>query len=90
MHMNEMHDRLSHGLRTPLTSVLGYASTLLDQWDELPEADRVTFIRIVYGEALRMAESVEQVDRELYDGILAGLAARSNDVKPHVELADAS
>ena len=88
--MNEMHDTLSHGLRTPLTSVLGYASTLLDQWEDLPEADRMRFVRIVYGEALRMAESVEQVDRELYRGLLAGMAGRSDAVKPMLELADAS
>lgn len=83
-----MHDELAHGLRTPLTSVLGYASTLLDRWDELDESQRVEFVRVVYGEALRMAHSVEQVDRELYHQF-AGSSERSNRFKnPHV-LADA-
>jgi signal transduction histidine kinase len=87
--MHAMHETLSHGLRTPLTSVLGYAATLLDHWEELDDADRVLFVRILYGEALRMAHSVEQVDRELYDGLLAGLAERSGAIKPQLELADA-
>lgn len=84
-----MHDQLSHGLRTPLTSVLGYSATLLDQWDTLNESDRLAFVRIVYGEALRMAHSVEQVDRELYHE-LADRELRSARFKAAVPLADAS
>jgi K+-sensing histidine kinase KdpD len=61
-----IHEELSHGLRTPLTSVLGYTATLIDQWDELGERERQMFVRIVYGEALRMAHTVEHVDRQLY------------------------
>jgi signal transduction histidine kinase len=84
-----MHEQLSHGLRTPLTSVLGYASTLLEHWDTLGEAERLMFIRIVYGEALRMAHSVEQVDRQLYDEFAPG-ERRSDLFKRHGRLADAS
>jgi signal transduction histidine kinase len=84
-----LHEELSHGLRTPLTSVLGYAATLLDRWDDLEEADRVEFIRVVYGEALRMAQSIEEVDRELYREF-AGRNARSGAFKPLHGLADAS
>ena len=83
------HEELSHGLRTPLTSVLGYASTLLDQWDQLDEEARVEFIRIVYGEALRMAHSVEQLDRQLYYEF-AVQNARSGAFKRPQDLADAS
>ena len=83
------HEELSHGLRTPLTSVLGYASTLLDQWDQLDEEARVEFIRIVYGEALRMAHSVEQLDRQLYHEF-AVQNARSCAFKRPQDLADAS
>jgi K+-sensing histidine kinase KdpD len=61
-----MHHELSHGLRTPLTSVLGFAATLLDQWDELDDEQRTLFLQTLYGEALRMAHSIEQVDRQLY------------------------
>ena len=84
-----LHDELAHGLRTPLTSVLGYAATLLDQWDSLDEAQRRLFVTIVHGEALRMAHSVEQVDRQLYDGF-AGGNVRSNPFKEALPLADAS
>jgi len=83
------HEELSHGLRTPLTSVLGYAGTLLDQWDELDEEARVEFIRIVYGEALRMAQSVEQLDRQLYYEF-AAKNTRSGAFKGLHGLADAS
>jgi K+-sensing histidine kinase KdpD len=84
-----LHEELSHGLRTPLTSVLGYAGTLLDQWDELGEDDRVEFVRIVYGEALRMAHSVEALDRQLYHEFAVG-NARSGAFKRVQGLADAS
>lgn len=84
-----MHEQLSHGLRTPLTSVLGYSATLLEQWDALDEAQRLMFIRIVYGEALRMAHSVEQVDRELYYEF-ACRERRYDMFKRTAEIADAS
>lgn len=60
------HEELSHGLRTPLTSVLGFSGTLLDQWDDLAEEERMAFVQMVYTEALRLAHSIEQLDRQLY------------------------
>lgn len=84
-----MHDELSHGLRTPLTSVLGYAATLIERWDTLGEAERLMFIRIVHEEALRMAHSIEQVDRELYRRF-ASDDAHSDLFKRHICIADAS
>lgn len=84
-----MHEELSHGLRTPLTSVLGYAGTLLDQWEDLGEDDRVAFVRIVYGEALRMAHSVEALDRQLYHEF-AAKNGRSGAFKGAHPIADAS
>ena len=84
-----LHEELSHGLRTPLTSVLGYSSTLLDQWENMGDADRMEFVRIVYGEALRMAHSVEQLDRQLYHEF-AAKNARSGAFKGIHGLADAS
>lgn len=83
------HETLSHGLRTPLTSVLGYSATLLDQWESLDEDARIEFIRIVYGEALRMAHSVEELDRQLYHEF-AVETARSGAFKGVYGLADAS
>jgi hypothetical protein len=69
--------------------VLGYASTLLDRWETLDEQDRIKFVRIVYGEALRMAHSVEHVDRQLYHEFADDLP-RSDEFKQGLSLADAS
>ena len=85
----DMHEELSHGLRTPLTSVLGFAATLLERWDDLGDDERMAFIRVVYGEALKMAESVEEVDRQLAFA-LAPEQSRSDGFKGLHGLADAS
>jgi signal transduction histidine kinase len=85
----DLHDEIAHGLRTPLTSVLGYTATLLDQWDSLDEGQRLMFARIVYGEALRMSHTVEHLDRQLYREFAAE-DARSGWFKQGPFLADAS
>ena len=84
-----LHEELSHGLRTPLTSVLGYAATLIDRWEDLGDAERMEFLRVVYGEALRMARSIDEVDRLLV-AQFAGEDARSAVLKQLRGLADAS
>ena len=84
-----LHEELSHGLRTPLTSVLGYSSTLLERWEELGDDERMLFIQMVYGEALRLAHSVEQLDRQLYHEF-AVKNGRSGAFKGVHGLADAS
>ncbi|MCW2961761.1 MAG: hypothetical protein JWM25_1966 [Thermoleophilia bacterium] len=84
-----MHEELSHGLRTPLTSVLGFSGTLLDRWDDLSDDERMMFVQMVYGEALRMAHSVEQLDRQLYHEF-AVKNTRSGAFKGIHGLADAS
>ena len=78
------HDDLSHALRTPLTSVLGLAFTLAERWNELDDETRMSYIKIVYGEALRMAHSIEQVDRtlaQIIDDHVATGSMCSSDVK---------
>jgi K+-sensing histidine kinase KdpD len=75
-----MHEDVAHGLRTPLTSVLGFSSTLIDRWHQLDEPARLELLRVVYGEALRMAHSVEHLDRTLYREF-AGCHAHSGDLK---------
>jgi light-regulated signal transduction histidine kinase (bacteriophytochrome) len=61
-----MHEEISHCLRTPLTSVLGYSVTLMDRWDSLDEETRLELLKVIYSEALRMSHSIESVDRRLY------------------------
>lgn len=83
-----MHEEISHTLRTPLTSIIGFTSTLLDQWHDLAEEQRVEFLRIVHAEALRMSHSVEAIDRRLYFQ-LAPAPSCSSCLKTHVRIADA-
>jgi signal transduction histidine kinase len=45
----------SHEVRTPLTSIAGFASTLRTQWDDLPESDRRRFVGIIDDQAERLA-----------------------------------
>ncbi|MCW2950332.1 MAG: hypothetical protein JWN41_1345 [Thermoleophilia bacterium] len=85
----QIHAELSHGLRTPLTSVLGFSATLLDRWEDLSDLERMAFIRVVYGEALKMADSVDAVDRQLARS-LAPRQPHSDGFKRLHGLADAS
>jgi signal transduction histidine kinase len=43
----EFLSSVSFEMRTPLTSVKGFTSTLLESWDVLPEAERFRFLQIV-------------------------------------------
>jgi hypothetical protein len=83
------HEELSHGLRTPLTSVVGFSGTLIDRWHELADDERIVFVQMVYAEALRLAHSIEQLDRQLYHEF-AAKNARSGAFKGLHGLADAS
>lgn len=84
-----VHEAISHGLRTPLTSVVGFSTLLVDRWHELDDGERLTYVNVIQREAIRMAHSVEFVDRHLYDG-LAHLRTCERQFKDRLELADAS
>lgn len=84
-----MHHDLSHGIRSPLTSVLGYTSTMIDQWESIDEEKRREFVKMVYSEALRMLEGVEQIDRRLYQDFAQDFT-RHNKFQVVREYADAS
>jgi PAS domain S-box-containing protein len=60
----------SHELRTPITVVQGFASTLASRWDKLPDADR-------HGAVRTIAERAESLAR-LVDQMLLGSRAGSN------------
>ncbi|GLH95149.1 PAS domain-containing sensor histidine kinase [Phytohabitans aurantiacus] len=75
------HDRdlfvavTSHELRTPVTVIKGYADTLCNHWDSLPEPDRREAARVI---GLRAGELARLVDRLLSaanDGVQVGGAA---------------
>ena len=51
----------SHDLRGPLTSILGYASMLTQNWEEFPETRRREFLGVIEGRAHHLARMVEDL-----------------------------
>ena len=51
----------SHELRTPITVVQGFASTLANRWDKLPDADRRSAVQTIAERAGSLARLVEQL-----------------------------
>jgi PAS domain S-box-containing protein len=51
----------SHELRTPITVVQGFASTLANRWDKLNDADRRSAVQTIADRAGALAKLVEQL-----------------------------
>jgi PAS domain S-box-containing protein len=51
----------SHELRTPITVVQGFASTLANRWDKLPDSDRRAAVRTIAERAESLARLVDQL-----------------------------
>jgi PAS domain S-box-containing protein len=51
----------SHELRTPITVVQGFASTLANRWDKMPDADRRGAVQTIAERAGSLARLVEQL-----------------------------
>jgi PAS domain S-box-containing protein len=51
----------SHELRTPITVVQGFASTLSSRWDKLTDADRRSAVQTIVDRAGALAKLVEQL-----------------------------
>jgi signal transduction histidine kinase len=51
----------SHELRTPITVVQGFASTLANRWDKLADADRRSAVQTIAERAGSLAKLVEQL-----------------------------
>jgi PAS domain S-box-containing protein len=51
----------SHELRTPITVVQGFASTLASRWDQLSDADRRTAVKTIAERAGSLGRLVEQL-----------------------------
>jgi len=51
----------SHELRTPITVVQGFASTLVSRWDQLTDADRRSAVRTIAERAGSLGRLVEQL-----------------------------
>ena len=52
---------VSHDLRTPLTSILLYARMLMDQGQDLDDADRQRFLAIIADECTRLSRLVDDL-----------------------------
>ncbi|MEQ1545339.1 sensor histidine kinase KdpD [Methyloglobulus sp.] len=88
---NSLLSAISHDLRTPLASIVGAASTLVDKDTQLLQADRQELGLTIYDEALRMSNLTNnildmarldagkaQLNRQWYplDEIIGGALAR--------------
>jgi signal transduction histidine kinase len=51
----------SHELRTPITTIMGFTSTMLDLWDTLDEERRRTYLEMVDRDARRLGQLVEDL-----------------------------
>jgi len=65
--LNELKSRFvanaSHELQTPMTSILGFSSMLLDYWDKVDHTQVTRFLQIIRDEAQRLSRS----SRDLLD-----------------------
>ena len=51
----------SHELRTPLASITGFAATLRERWDDIPEGDRLDYITIMDEQGKRLSRLVDDL-----------------------------
>jgi signal transduction histidine kinase len=56
-----MISRIAHELRSPLTSVKGFSSMLVNRWDRFSDKQRFQFVETIYADAERMGRIVTEV-----------------------------
>ena len=57
----EMISKIAHELRSPLTSVKGFSSTLIKRWDRFTDEQKFQFIETIHADADRMSRIVSEV-----------------------------
>ena len=57
----EMISKIAHELRSPLTSVKGFSSTLIKRWDKFTDEQRFQFVETINADADRMSRIVSEV-----------------------------
>jgi two-component system phosphate regulon sensor histidine kinase PhoR len=93
LHNGELMALLSHEFRTPLTSIKGFAETLLRYHEALPPAEQQRFLRIIIEQADRLSRLVESLlalskveeDTEALPSPSSPRTARALPLKPLVE-----
>lgn len=68
---------VAHDLRSPMTVVTGFADTIHDRWDELPDEKKLEYLRLISRNTRSLAEFVEDV--------LQVARMESGDMSYHVE-----
>lgn len=57
----ELVANVSHDLRTPLSTIQGYAETLLVMQDSIPEKDKEKYTRVILNSAVRLKKQVDEL-----------------------------
>jgi signal transduction histidine kinase len=52
---------VAHDLRSPMSVITGFADTIHDRWDELSDADKLAYLRLISRNTRSLAEFVEDV-----------------------------
>lgn len=75
--MSDFVAMLSHDVRQPITGILGYAETLADDWDLLPDQRKQQYLRGIEAAGLRLNRLVEDIltVAQLDAGVLTPKAA---------------
>jgi signal transduction histidine kinase len=57
----ELINKIAHELRSPLTSVKGFSSTLIKRWDKFTDEQKREFVETIHFDAERMSRIVSEV-----------------------------
>lgn len=57
----EFISTVSHEMRTPLTSIRGFAQTMLSSWDKLDDESKKKFLKIIEQQSNRLIHLVENI-----------------------------